>query len=49
MDWSGMVFQGWEGIVRTLLVGAMAYALLVLVLRLSGKRTLRSSTPSISW
>lgn len=40
MDWSGMLFQGWEGIVRTLLVGTMAYVLLVLVLRLSGKRTL---------
>ncbi len=40
MDWSGMLFEGWEGIVRTLLVGTMAYVLLVLVLRLSGKRTL---------
>lgn len=40
MDWSGMLFQGWEGIVRTLLVGTMAYVLLVFVLRISGKRTL---------
>jgi uncharacterized membrane protein YcaP (DUF421 family) len=35
-----MLFQDWEGIVRTLLVGAPAYLLLVLSLRVSGKRTL---------
>jgi uncharacterized membrane protein YcaP (DUF421 family) len=35
-----MLFQNWSGIVRTLLVGVMAYAVLVLFLRLSGKRTL---------
>lgn len=35
-----MFFQSWEGIVRTLIVGAMAYGLLVLFLRISGKRTL---------
>lgn len=35
-----MLFQGWEGIVRTLVVGALAYVLLVLILRISGKRTL---------
>jgi Predicted membrane protein len=40
VDWSQMLFQDWQGIVRTLLVGAVAYALLVLFLRLSGKRTL---------
>lgn len=40
MDWSGMLFQGWQGIARTLLVGTLAYVLLVLVLRISGKRTL---------
>ena len=40
MDWSSMFFQGWEGIVRTLLVGFRAYAVLVLFLRVSRKRTL---------
>ena len=40
MDWSGMFFHGWEGIVRTLLVGFLAYATLVAFLRVSGKRTL---------
>lgn len=40
MDWSAMIFQGWEGIVRTILVGTLAYATLVLFLRISGKRTL---------
>ena len=40
MDWSEMFFHGWEGIVRTVLVGVLAYACLVLFLRISGKRTL---------
>ncbi|WP_187969389.1 DUF421 domain-containing protein [Aquibium microcysteis] len=40
MDWSQMFFQGWEGIVRTIVVGMLAYACLVLFLRISGKRTL---------
>jgi uncharacterized membrane protein YcaP (DUF421 family) len=40
MDWSNMFFQDWEGIVRTLIVGLLAYAALVLFLRISGKRTL---------
>lgn len=40
MDWSAMFFQDWSGIVRTLLVGALAYITLVLFLRVSGKRTL---------
>ena len=35
-----MWFQGWPDIVRVLLVGSAAYGALVLVLRLSGKRTL---------
>lgn len=35
-----MFFQGWQGIVRTLIVGTMAYVVLVLFLRISGKRTL---------
>ncbi|WP_249116729.1 DUF421 domain-containing protein [Ciceribacter sp. L1K23] len=40
MGWQSMVFQNWSGIVRTVLVGALAYAVLVLFLRISGKRTL---------
>lgn len=39
MDWSEMFFQNWSGIVRTLVVGTLAYAILVLSLRVSGKRT----------
>jgi uncharacterized membrane protein YcaP (DUF421 family) len=35
-----MFFSGWAGIFRTLIVGASAYAALVLILRISGKRTL---------
>lgn len=40
MDWQEMFFQGWEGIIRTLVVGALAYVSLVAFLRISGKRTL---------
>lgn len=40
MDWQSMLFQNWSGIVRTILVGTMAYVTLVLFLRISGKRTL---------
>ena len=40
MNWSEMFFQNWEGIVRTIIVGALAYVTLVLFLRISGKRTL---------
>jgi uncharacterized membrane protein YcaP (DUF421 family) len=40
MDISGMLFQDWQGLVRTALVGLMAYAGLVVFLRVSGKRTL---------
>jgi uncharacterized membrane protein YcaP (DUF421 family) len=40
MDLSGMLFQGWSGIARTLIVGTLAYLVLVLFLRISGKRTL---------
>ena len=35
-----MFFQGWPGIVRTLVVGTLAYVALVLTLRVSGNRTL---------
>ena len=40
MDWSNMFFQDVQGIVRTLIVGSLAYVVLVLFLRISGKRTL---------
>ena len=35
-----MFFSGWSGIIRILIVGFLAYAALVLVLRISGNRTL---------
>ncbi|WMT90132.1 YetF domain-containing protein [Pelagibacterium sp. H642] len=40
MNFNEMLFQGWEGIARTVLVGTLAYVVLVLFLRISGKRTL---------
>lgn len=33
-------FNGWEGLGRTLVVGVLAYAALIILLRISGKRTL---------
>lgn len=36
----GMFFGGWSSLVRTLTVGVLAYAALVVFLRISGKRTL---------
>lgn len=35
-----MFFDGWQGLARVLLVGALAYLTLVLLLRIAGKRTL---------
>jgi uncharacterized membrane protein YcaP (DUF421 family) len=35
-----MLFDSWSGLGRVVLVGTLAYAALVLVLRISGKRTL---------
>ncbi len=35
-----MLFDGWQGLWRVLVIGVLAYAALVIVLRLSGKRTL---------
>lgn len=40
MQASQVFFDGWSGIVHTLLVGALAYVLLLLTLRVSGKRTI---------
>lgn len=35
-----MFFDGWSGLLRTVLVGLLAYVALILLLRVSGKRTL---------
>jgi len=35
-----MVFDGWAPVVRTLVLGTLAYVSLVFLLRVSGKRTL---------
>ena len=35
-----MLFDSWAGLGRVLLVGTLAYVALVLLLRISGKRTL---------
>ena len=35
-----MFFDGWSGLLRILVVGVLAYAGMVLILRVSGKRTL---------
>lgn len=40
MNWQSMLLQNWSGILRTVLVGVLAYVTLVLFLRISGKRTL---------
>ena len=39
MNWT-MIFDGWGSIARTAIVGVLAYASLVILLRISGKRTL---------
>jgi uncharacterized membrane protein YcaP (DUF421 family) len=35
-----MLFDGWFGVLRTVLVGTVVYLVLIVMLRLSGKRTL---------
>ena len=35
-----MFFSGWDGLIRTLIVGVLAYAGLIFFLRISGRRTL---------
>lgn len=35
-----MFFSGWDSLLRTLIVGILAYVLLIVFLRISGKRTL---------
>lgn len=39
LQWS-MIFDSWQGLARVLAVGALAYVGLVVILRISGKRTL---------
>jgi uncharacterized membrane protein YcaP (DUF421 family) len=44
-----MIFQGWHGLLRVALAGVLGYAALVLVLRISGKRTLSNPASSGAW
>lgn len=37
---SQILFSGWEGVLRTIVIGVLAYVVLILLLRASGKRTL---------
>ena len=39
IDWS-MIFDGWAPVIRTLVLGTSSYFSLILLLRISGKRTL---------
>lgn len=39
LGWN-MLFDGWAPVVRTLVLGTLAYAALIVLLRISGKRTL---------
>jgi uncharacterized membrane protein YcaP (DUF421 family) len=45
---SEMLFDGWESLVRTFIVGVLAYCALVLFLRIAGKRTL-SKMNAFDW
>ncbi|MBW3566098.1 MAG: DUF421 domain-containing protein [Acidobacteria bacterium] len=38
MDW--IFFNGWTGLLRTLIIGVLAYVSLLILLRIAGKRTL---------
>ncbi len=40
LKWGKMIFDSWAGLGRVAVVGVVAYAVLVLLLRISGKRTL---------
>ncbi len=40
MNWREFLFGGWEPIARTVIVGVLAYVALVVLLRVSGKRSL---------
>ena len=43
-----MIFDDWAGVLRVVLVGAAAYLVLVLILRVCGKRTL-SKMNALTW
>jgi uncharacterized membrane protein YcaP (DUF421 family) len=45
---SNILFDGWAGLLRTLLVGVLAYTALVTILRVSGRRTL-SKMNAFDW
>jgi len=38
----GIVFGGWDGVVRGAVAGILAYAAIVVLVRITGKRTLAS-------
>lgn len=40
MEWTTLFYDGWEPLVRILLVGTLAYVTLVLLLRIASKRSL---------
>ena len=40
-----MLFSGWDGLDRNLVVWVLAYIALVVFLRVAGKRTLSTKTP----
>lgn len=40
MNWTATIFGGWESLLRTAVVGVCAYVALIVLLRVSGKRTL---------
>jgi uncharacterized membrane protein YcaP (DUF421 family) len=43
-----MFFESWNALARVLLVGTLAYIVIILLLRLSGKRTLAKWSASTS-
>ena len=40
MDWVGVFFDGWNGLLRTVVAAITSYVGLIIVLRISGKRSL---------
>ena len=44
-----MFFDNWFGLIRVVVIGVTAYAALVMLLRVSGKRTLGKMNASIWW
>lgn len=48
VDIQSVFFQSWEGLARTAIVGLIGYVILILFLRISGKRTL-STMNAFDW